>query len=132
MDFFLSAAYAQAGAPAQPSLMAQLLPLLLLGVLFYFMLIRPQMKRNKEHRELVGGLSKGDEIVSSGGLAGRVTEVATPALIGALNVPLGGIPMAIAMVAVGPVIGAILVVRYAPETRGMTLEEVQDHMDRLE
>jgi preprotein translocase subunit YajC len=75
MDFFLSAAYAQAGAPAQPSLMAQLLPLLLLGVLFYFMLIRPQMKRNKEHRELVGGLSKGDEIVSSGGLAGRVTDV---------------------------------------------------------
>ena len=75
MDFFLSAAYAQAGAPPQPSLMAQLLPLLLLGVLFYFMLIRPQMKRNKEHRELVGGLSKGDEIVSSGGLAGRVTDV---------------------------------------------------------
>ena len=75
MDFFLSAAYAQAGAPPQPSLMAQLLPLLLLGVLFYFMLIRPQMKRNKEHRELVGGLSKGDEIVRSGGLAGRVTDV---------------------------------------------------------
>ena len=58
-------------------------------------------------------------------LVGRVTEVATPVAIGLLIVPLGGIPEAIAVVAVGPVLGALLVLRYAPETRGLTLEEIQ-------
>ncbi|MGB1556621.1 MAG: preprotein translocase subunit YajC [Oceanococcaceae bacterium] len=75
MDFLISAAHAQAGAPAQPSLIAQLLPLIVLVVLFYFMLIRPQMKRNKEHKELVGGLAKGDEVVITGGVAGKVNDV---------------------------------------------------------
>jgi putative MFS transporter len=59
---------------------------------------------------------------------GRFTEVLTPIMIGALIGPLGGIPPAIAVVAAGPIIGAILVLRYAPETRGMTLEEVQEHL----
>jgi putative MFS transporter len=58
-------------------------------------------------------------------LAGRVTEVLTPMAIGALSVYLG-IPNAIAVVAVGPILGAALVLRYAPETRGMTLEEIED------
>jgi MFS family permease len=58
-------------------------------------------------------------------LVGRVTEVATPVLIGLLIAPLGGIPAAIAVVAIGPIAGALLVLRYAPETRGLTLEEVQ-------
>ena len=58
-------------------------------------------------------------------LLGRVTEVVTPAVIGALIVPLGGIPNAIAIVAIGPILGAALVLRYAPETKGLTLEEVQ-------
>lgn len=62
-------------------------------------------------------------------LLGRVTEVVTPAAIGALIVPLGGIPTAIAVVAIGPVIGAALVLRYAPETRGLTLEEIQEQVD---
>ena len=62
-------------------------------------------------------------------LLGRVTEVATPAIIGALILPLGGIPTAIALVAIGPVIGAALVLRYAPETRGLTLEEIQEKID---
>lgn len=75
MDWIISSAHAQAGAAAQPSLMAQLFPLIALVVLFYFMLIRPQMKRNKEHKAMVTGLSKGDEVVTTGGLAGRVTEV---------------------------------------------------------
>jgi putative MFS transporter len=57
-------------------------------------------------------------------LAGRVTEVAVPIAIGLLIAPLG-IPGAIAIVAAGPILGAILVLRYAPETRGMTLEEIQ-------
>ena len=61
-------------------------------------------------------------------LAGRVTEVVTPMAIGVLIGPLGGIPAAIAVVAVGPVVGALLVLRFAPETKGMTLEEVQLHL----
>ncbi len=59
---------------------------------------------------------------------GRATEVVTPMAIGALIVPLGGIPAAIAVVAVGPVAGAALVMLFAPETRGLTLEEVQEHL----
>nr|MBV6628750.1 preprotein translocase subunit YajC [Oceanococcus sp. HetDA_MAG_MS8] len=75
MDFLISAAHAQAGAAPQPSLVAQLLPLIILVVLFYFMLIRPQMKRSKEHKQLVSSIAKGDEIVITGGVAGKVLEV---------------------------------------------------------
>ena len=59
---------------------------------------------------------------------GRLTEVLTPMVIGALIVPIGGISNAIAIVAVGPILGALLVLRYAPETRGLTLEEIQDSL----
>ncbi len=62
-------------------------------------------------------------------LAGRVTEVLTPMAIGLLIGPLGGIPAAITVVAAGPIVGALLVLRFAPETKGMTLEEVQSHLD---
>jgi putative MFS transporter len=61
-------------------------------------------------------------------LLGRVTEVLTPLTIGLLIAPLGGIPAAIAVVAIGPVIGAALVMKYAPETMGLTLEEVQEKL----
>ena len=61
---------------------------------------------------------------------GRVTEVLTPIVIGALIAPLGGIPGAIAVVAIGPVLGAALVLLFAPETRGLTLEEVQERLAR--
>jgi putative MFS transporter len=60
-------------------------------------------------------------------LAGRVTEVLTPVLIGLLIAPLG-IPGAIAVVAAGPILGAILVLRYAPETRGLTLEQIASQL----
>ncbi|MCS5637984.1 MAG: MFS transporter [Myxococcota bacterium] len=61
---------------------------------------------------------------------GRVTEVITPMAIGALLIPLqDDIPAAIAIVAVGPILGAIAVMRFAPETRGLTLEEVQERLD---
>jgi len=73
MDFFISNAYAQ-DPGAQSSLMS-FLPLIVIFAVFYFMLIRPQMKRSKEHRNLVAGLSKGDEIVTNGGLLGRITDV---------------------------------------------------------
>jgi len=74
IDFFISPAFAQA-APAAPSPIMQFLPLIVLAVLFYFMLIRPQMKRNKEHRQMIENLAKGDEVVTSGGLAGRITNI---------------------------------------------------------
>ncbi len=75
MDFLISAAHAQAGAPQQPSMMAQLFPLIALMVLFYFLLIRPQMKRNKEHKEMLSKVGKGDEVVTGGGLAGKVVDL---------------------------------------------------------
>ncbi|TJY62344.1 preprotein translocase subunit YajC [Sinimarinibacterium sp. CAU 1509] len=73
MDFLISPAYAQAGAAPNP--LMQFLPLVLLVILFYFMLIRPQMKRTREHRDMLGSLAKGDEVVTSGGLAGKVANI---------------------------------------------------------
>jgi preprotein translocase subunit YajC len=52
-----------------------LIPIILMFVIFYFLLIRPQQKKAKEHREMVGHLKKGDRIVTSGGLHGRITAV---------------------------------------------------------
>ncbi len=75
MSFFISDAWAEAAPAAQGSPMASLIPLIILFVVFYFMLIRPQMKRAKEHRKLISELAKGDEVVTSGGLAGRITKV---------------------------------------------------------
>ena len=75
MDFLISPAWAQAaGAPASSPLMT-VLPLLLIFVVFYFLLIRPQSKRAKEHREMVAKLAAGDEIVTNGGVLGRIGEV---------------------------------------------------------
>jgi preprotein translocase subunit YajC len=73
MDFFISNAYAQ-DAAAQGGLLG-FMPLILIFAVFYFMLIRPQMKRAKEHRNLVAQLAKGDEVVTNGGLLGKITEV---------------------------------------------------------
>ncbi len=73
LDFLISPAYAQSGAAPNP--LMQFLPLVLLVILFYFMLIRPQMKRSKEHRNMLDSLAKGDEVVTSGGLAGKVANI---------------------------------------------------------
>jgi len=73
MDFFISSAYAQDAAPAGG--LMSFLPLIVIFAVFYFMLIRPQMKRSKEHRQLVSQLGKGDEVVTNGGLLGRITDV---------------------------------------------------------
>jgi preprotein translocase subunit YajC len=72
MDFLIATAYAQ-DAAAPSSTMAQLLPLILIFIVFYFLLIRPQMKRAKEHKALVAALAKGNEVVTNGGLLGRIT-----------------------------------------------------------
>ncbi|GAB2542269.1 preprotein translocase subunit YajC [Rhodanobacter koreensis] len=76
MSFPISPVLAQAAA-AQPAGggMSMIIMMVVLFGLMYFMMIRPQMKRQKEHRELVAGLSKGDEVVTNGGIAGRVDEV---------------------------------------------------------
>ncbi len=75
MEFFIGNAMAQSAGAGEPSLFASLIPLILIIVIFWFLLIRPQMKRNKEHRELVSGLSAGDEVITAGGLLGRLTQV---------------------------------------------------------
>ncbi|MDX1556142.1 MAG: preprotein translocase subunit YajC, partial [Xanthomonadales bacterium] len=72
MDFLIASAYAQDAAPQGGGLMS-FLPLIIIFVIFYFLLIRPQMKRAKEHRALVAGLAKGDEVVTNGGLLGKIT-----------------------------------------------------------
>lgn len=74
MDFLIANAYAQ-DAAAQSGGLTQFLPLILIFAVFYFFLIRPQMKRTKEHKNLVAGLSKGDEIVTNGGLLGRIVDL---------------------------------------------------------
>ena len=76
MDFFVSNAYAQAAdAAAQPNPLLSFLPLLILFAVFYFMLIRPQMKRAKDQRTMIAALAKGDEVVTNGGIAGRIDEL---------------------------------------------------------
>ncbi|WP_086480941.1 preprotein translocase subunit YajC [Oceanospirillum sanctuarii] len=76
MSFFISPAFAEGGAAAaDPSAMSQIFLLVGFVVIFYFMLWRPQSKRAKEHRELVSGIAKGDEVVIGGGLVGRITKV---------------------------------------------------------
>ncbi len=76
MDLLISTAAAQAagGGASQPSALVQLLPLILIFVVFYFLLIRPQAKRAKEHRAMVAALAVGDEVVTSGGILGKVAE----------------------------------------------------------
>lgn len=74
MSFPMSIVVAQATASGGNPLMSLLFPVVLIVAMFFFM-IRPQMKRQKEHRQLIASLSKGDEVVSNGGIAGRVEEV---------------------------------------------------------
>ena len=75
MDFFINAAHAQAaGASGGNAFSAMLLPVLLL-VVFYFLLIRPQNKRAKEQREMLGKIAAGDEVATTGGILGKVIEV---------------------------------------------------------
>lgn len=77
MSFLISDAWAAApaAAGAQGNPLIGLLPFVLIFVVFYFLLIRPQSKRQKEHKQMVANLSKGDEVVTSGGLLGRITEL---------------------------------------------------------
>jgi len=73
----ISLAYAQtAGAAADPTGgLMQMLPMILMFVVLWFLMIRPQMKKSKEHKALLAAIAKGDEVVTQGGIVGRVTKV---------------------------------------------------------
>jgi preprotein translocase subunit YajC len=74
LDFFVSPAFAQAAEP-QGGGMQMIIMMVVLFAIFYFLIIRPQNKKQKEHREMVSALSTGDEIVTAGGVLGKVTAV---------------------------------------------------------
>ena len=76
---FISSAFAQAAAPAAggdaTSSIMSMLRLLLMFAVLYFVMIRPQMKRQKEHKSMLEALAKGDEVATAGGVLGRVTKL---------------------------------------------------------
>lgn len=77
LDVLIPAAHAQAAgaAPAAPSMMSTLLFPIILIAIMYFLMIRPQMKRQKEHRAMLEKLAKGDEVITNGGIAGTVSNI---------------------------------------------------------
>ena len=73
---FATPAFAQAaGAPSAGATFAQFLPIILIFVIFYFLLIRPQQRKMKEHKAMVEALRRGDQVVTSGGIVGKVSKV---------------------------------------------------------
>ncbi|WP_226015722.1 preprotein translocase subunit YajC [Novosphingobium sp. FKTRR1] len=74
----LSTAYAQTvggGAPAEAPAYLQFLPLVAMAAIFYFLILRPQMRKQKEHQVKIAALKKGDEVVTAGGIIGKVIKV---------------------------------------------------------
>ena len=72
----ISPAFAQAsGGSGGDGGLVTLLPIVLMFVLLYFLMIRPQIKRQKEHKLMVDGLQKGDEVITAGGVLGKITEM---------------------------------------------------------
>jgi preprotein translocase subunit YajC len=77
MNFFIDSAWAQTGGAGSPTSnpLVGFLPLIVIFVLFYFLLIRPQSKKQKEHRQMLDALGSGDEVVTGGGLLGKIVDV---------------------------------------------------------
>lgn len=75
MDFLIANAYAEAGAQPQGGGIQLIIMMVIFFAIMYFMIIRPQQKRAKEHQALVDSLSKGNEISTAGGMVGRITAV---------------------------------------------------------
>ncbi len=79
MSFFISDALAEtapaAAGASQPGMLEALFPFVILFIVFYFLLIRPQSKRAKEHKKMVEALAKGDEVLTQGGIYGKIIEV---------------------------------------------------------
>jgi preprotein translocase subunit YajC len=71
----ISNAFAQGGTGGAESSLMSFLPLILMFAVLYFIMIRPQMKRQKEHRSMLSAMAKGDEVVTTGGVVGKVTKV---------------------------------------------------------
>ncbi|MEE1562701.1 MAG: preprotein translocase subunit YajC, partial [Alphaproteobacteria bacterium] len=72
---FISDAFAQTAGAAEPSIFQMFLPLILIGAVFYFLLIRPQQKKMKEHNAMLDAIRRGDRIVTGGGIVGTVARV---------------------------------------------------------
>src|ERR687891_2569177 len=72
---FIAPAYAQAGGAPGGFDLISLMPLLLIFVVFYFLLIRPQQKKMKQHREMIGALKRGDRVLTAGGIIGTVVKI---------------------------------------------------------
>ena len=70
---FVTPAYAQTGAGG-PDMLISILPFVLIFVIMYFLVIRPQQRRLKTHREMIGGIRRGDTVVTTGGIVGKVTK----------------------------------------------------------
>jgi preprotein translocase subunit YajC len=75
MNGLISVAHAQGAAPPQGGGLAPLLMMVVFIVIFYFLLIRPQQRKAKEHQAMIGKLAAGDEVVTAGGILGRIIEV---------------------------------------------------------
>jgi preprotein translocase subunit YajC len=75
MNGLIPEAYAQAAGGSAGSQLAPLLMMVLFIIIFYFLLIRPQQKKAKEHQAMLGRLAAGDEVVTAGGILGRIVEV---------------------------------------------------------
>ena len=75
MDLFITPAYAQVAAGGGGGIVMQLLPFLMIFLIIYMLILRPQQRRMKEHKEMIANLRRGDMVVTSGGLVGKVTKV---------------------------------------------------------
>ena len=75
MSFFITDAWAEAAAQGPADPLVSFLPLIFIFVVFYFLLIRPQSKKAKEHKQMVEALAKGDEVVTTSGILGKVTSL---------------------------------------------------------
>ncbi len=71
----ITPAYAQAGSPFGDNMLFQMLPFVLIFVIMYFLILRPQQKRAKQHQEMVKNVRRGDTVITNGGLVGKVTKV---------------------------------------------------------
>ncbi|MET0536585.1 MAG: preprotein translocase subunit YajC [Xanthobacteraceae bacterium] len=72
---FVTPAFAQGGMLGGDNMLVQLLPFILIFVIMYFLILRPQQKRTREHTELIKNVRRGDTVITSGGLVGKVTKV---------------------------------------------------------
>ncbi|MGE0584073.1 MAG: preprotein translocase subunit YajC [Flavobacteriaceae bacterium] len=72
---FVTPAFAQSGAPGGSDAIISFLPFILIFVIIYFLILRPQQKRMKQHREMIAAVRRGDTVVTSGGLIGKVSKV---------------------------------------------------------